>query len=203
MIGYLVGCPVTNYSIELGRERTEFVESRLQKRLIEQVRACVDAFTHPCKVPLMRATLQPLKHLLTSRAFAYLYSLRTQQPTSLAAVLKSLAAHLTYLNDLVACKPSAVCLFVLNCCCPLELLRCSSAKMIQCTELLPPLWSPPIAEQFLDQDDVDSLALVAVAGISAEGQAYEEVMGQTADLLDLQVSAAASAQPCSCHFWLL
>jgi hypothetical protein len=27
----------------------------------------------------------------------------------------------------------------------------------------------------------------AVAGISAEGQMYEEVMGQTADLLDLQV----------------
>jgi len=37
LIGYLVGCPVTNYSIELGRERTEFVESRLQKRLIEEV----------------------------------------------------------------------------------------------------------------------------------------------------------------------
>lgn len=75
LVGYLVGCPVTNYSIELGRERTEFVESRLQKRLIEE---------------------------------------------------------------------------------------------------------------FLDADDIDSLALVAVAGISAEGQAYEEVMGQTADLLDLQ-----------------
>jgi hypothetical protein len=37
LLGYLVGCPVTNYSIELGRERTEFVESRLQKRLIEEV----------------------------------------------------------------------------------------------------------------------------------------------------------------------
>lgn len=36
-----MGCPVTNYSIELGRERTEFIEARQQKRLIEQVRVCV------------------------------------------------------------------------------------------------------------------------------------------------------------------
>ncbi|KAJ9520929.1 hypothetical protein QJQ45_014083, partial [Haematococcus lacustris] len=40
--------------------------------------------------------------------------------------------------------------------------------------------------QTLEDEEVDTLAIVAVAGIAAEGQQYEEVMGQTADLLDLQ-----------------
>lgn len=38
----------------------------------------------------------------------------------------------------------------------------------------------------LTEDEVSALAAVAVAGIAAEGMAYEEVMGQTADLMDLQ-----------------
>lgn len=41
-------------------------------------------------------------------------------------------------------------------------------------------------EKTLEDEEVDTLAIVAVAGIAAEGQQYEEVMGQTADLLDLQ-----------------
>lgn len=43
-----------------------------------------------------------------------------------------------------------------------------------------------IIERQLEDEEIDQLALVAVAGIAAEGQNYEEVMGQTADLLDLQ-----------------
>ncbi|KAI8468253.1 MAG: hypothetical protein J3K34DRAFT_427638 [Monoraphidium minutum] len=38
----------------------------------------------------------------------------------------------------------------------------------------------------LSEAEVDQLAAVSVAGIAAEGMAYEEVMGQTADLTDLQ-----------------
>eukprot|EP00199_Chlamydomonas_sp_CCMP681_P002494 CAMPEP_0119108616 /NCGR_PEP_ID=MMETSP1180-20130426/15466_1 /TAXON_ID=3052 ORGANISM="Chlamydomonas cf sp, Strain CCMP681" /NCGR_SAMPLE_ID=MMETSP1180 /ASSEMBLY_ACC=CAM_ASM_000741 /LENGTH=335 /DNA_ID=CAMNT_0007094249 /DNA_START=45 /DNA_END=1052 /DNA_ORIENTATION=+ len=43
-----------------------------------------------------------------------------------------------------------------------------------------------LIEKTLEDEEIDSLAAVAVAGIAAEGQQYEEVMGQTADLLDLQ-----------------
>eukprot|EP00197_Chlamydomonas_leiostraca_P008890 CAMPEP_0202868502 /NCGR_PEP_ID=MMETSP1391-20130828/10913_1 /ASSEMBLY_ACC=CAM_ASM_000867 /TAXON_ID=1034604 /ORGANISM="Chlamydomonas leiostraca, Strain SAG 11-49" /LENGTH=335 /DNA_ID=CAMNT_0049548681 /DNA_START=69 /DNA_END=1076 /DNA_ORIENTATION=- len=75
LAGYLVGCPITSYSVEVNRERVEFAEARLQKRLIE--RTLTDA-------------------------------------------------------------------------------------------------------------EIDSLAIMAVAGIAAEGQQYEEVLGQTADLMDLQ-----------------
>lgn len=38
----------------------------------------------------------------------------------------------------------------------------------------------------LEDAEIDTLAVMAVAGIAAEGRAYEEVMGQTADLSDLQ-----------------
>lgn len=38
----------------------------------------------------------------------------------------------------------------------------------------------------LSDAEIDALAVVAVAGIAAEGLKYEEVMGQTADLFDLQ-----------------
>jgi hypothetical protein len=43
-----------------------------------------------------------------------------------------------------------------------------------------------LIEGKLSAADIDALAPVAVAGAAAEGQRYEEVMGQTADLLDLQ-----------------
>ncbi|GBF99893.1 hypothetical protein Rsub_12689 [Raphidocelis subcapitata] len=43
-----------------------------------------------------------------------------------------------------------------------------------------------IFQRDLSEDDVNSLAAVSVAGIAAEGMAHEEVMGQTADLMDLQ-----------------
>jgi hypothetical protein len=33
----LLGVPVTNYSLTLGKEHTDFAEARLQKRLIEGV----------------------------------------------------------------------------------------------------------------------------------------------------------------------
>jgi hypothetical protein len=38
----------------------------------------------------------------------------------------------------------------------------------------------------LSEADVSALAAVSVAGIAAEGLEYPEVMGQTADLMDLQ-----------------
>lgn len=43
-----------------------------------------------------------------------------------------------------------------------------------------------LIEGKLSAADIDALAPVAVAGVAAEGQRYEEVMGQTADLFDLQ-----------------
>jgi hypothetical protein len=43
-----------------------------------------------------------------------------------------------------------------------------------------------LIERTLEDDEVDKLAIAAVAGIASEGQNYEEVMGQTADLMDLQ-----------------
>ncbi|GFR49334.1 hypothetical protein Agub_g11362 [Astrephomene gubernaculifera] len=43
-----------------------------------------------------------------------------------------------------------------------------------------------IIERTLADEEIDSLALVAVAGVAAEAREYEEVMGQTADLTDLQ-----------------
>ncbi|GIL79550.1 hypothetical protein Vretimale_12232 [Volvox reticuliferus] len=43
-----------------------------------------------------------------------------------------------------------------------------------------------IIERTLTDEEIDVLALVAVAGIAAEGRDYDEVMGQTADLTDLQ-----------------
>ncbi|KAG2452402.1 hypothetical protein HYH02_002645 [Chlamydomonas schloesseri] len=75
LLGYLVGVPITGYSVELGREHTEFAEAKIQQRIIERQ---------------------------------------------------------------------------------------------------------------LTDEEIDSLALVAVAGMAAEGREYEEVMGQTADLYDLQ-----------------
>jgi hypothetical protein len=43
-----------------------------------------------------------------------------------------------------------------------------------------------LIEGKLSNSDIDALAPVAVAGVAAEGQRYDEVMGQTADLFDLQ-----------------
>ena len=43
-----------------------------------------------------------------------------------------------------------------------------------------------LIERTLEDQDVDRLSIAAVAGIASEGQNYEEVMGQTADLMDLQ-----------------
>jgi hypothetical protein len=43
-----------------------------------------------------------------------------------------------------------------------------------------------LIERMLEDSEIDQLAVVAVAGIAAEGQKYEEVMGQNADLIDLQ-----------------
>eukprot|EP00879_Flechtneria_rotunda_P004011 GHRR01004252.1.p1 GENE.GHRR01004252.1~~GHRR01004252.1.p1 ORF type:complete len:243 (+),score=108.64 GHRR01004252.1:772-1500(+) len=43
-----------------------------------------------------------------------------------------------------------------------------------------------IFQKDLSDAEIDALAVVCVAGIAAEGLAYDEVMGQTADLGDLQ-----------------
>eukprot|EP00884_Botryococcus_braunii_P012174 jgi/Botrbrau1/20958/Bobra.0135s0076.1 len=43
-----------------------------------------------------------------------------------------------------------------------------------------------LIEGFLSDSDVDQLAPIALAGATAEGRKYEEVIGQTADLVDLQ-----------------
>ncbi len=43
-----------------------------------------------------------------------------------------------------------------------------------------------IIEKLLTDEEIDQLAVVAVAGMAAEGQKFEEVLGQTADLQDLQ-----------------
>lgn len=38
----------------------------------------------------------------------------------------------------------------------------------------------------LDAQDIDQLAVVAMAGVASEAMEFEEIMGQTADLMDLQ-----------------
>lgn len=43
-----------------------------------------------------------------------------------------------------------------------------------------------LIERKMEDAEIDQLSCVAVAGIAAEGQVYEEIMGQTADLFDLQ-----------------
>jgi len=43
-----------------------------------------------------------------------------------------------------------------------------------------------LIERNLEDVEIDQLSVVAVAGIAAEGQQYDEVMGQNADLMDLQ-----------------
>eukprot|EP00877_Chromochloris_zofingiensis_P013381 jgi/Chrzof1/8297/Cz03g05090.t1 len=43
-----------------------------------------------------------------------------------------------------------------------------------------------IITKTLDDSQIDALAAVSVAGIAGEGLKYDEIMGQTADLLDLQ-----------------
>jgi hypothetical protein len=40
--------------------------------------------------------------------------------------------------------------------------------------------------QVLSDEEIDCLSVVAVAGMAAEGQQFDEVLGQTADLQDLQ-----------------
>lgn len=49
-----------------------------------------------------------------------------------------------------------------------------------------------LMERSLEDEEVDKLAIAAVPGIASEGQAYDEVMGQTADLMDLQRILARS-----------
>lgn len=43
-----------------------------------------------------------------------------------------------------------------------------------------------IIERTLEDPELDLLAVMAVAGVAAEGRVHEEIMGQTADLTDLQ-----------------
>ena len=38
----------------------------------------------------------------------------------------------------------------------------------------------------LEAQDIDQLAVVAMAGVASEAMEFEEIMGQTADLMDLQ-----------------
>lgn len=38
----------------------------------------------------------------------------------------------------------------------------------------------------LETQDIDQMAVVAMAGVAAEAMEFEEIMGQTADLMDLQ-----------------
>ncbi len=44
LLGYLMGVPVTGYGLDIGKEHTEFAEAKIQKRLIERVRADLDAW---------------------------------------------------------------------------------------------------------------------------------------------------------------
>ena len=43
-----------------------------------------------------------------------------------------------------------------------------------------------LIEKSLSDYEVDTLAVMAMAGVAAEGLKYEEVIGQTGDLFDLQ-----------------
>lgn len=43
-----------------------------------------------------------------------------------------------------------------------------------------------LIEKQLDAGEVDRLSIIALAGATAEAMAFEDVMGQTADLYDLQ-----------------
>ena len=43
-----------------------------------------------------------------------------------------------------------------------------------------------LIEQTLEESEVDRLSVIAMAGATAEAMFYEEVMGQTADMFDLQ-----------------
>lgn len=43
-----------------------------------------------------------------------------------------------------------------------------------------------LIERRLDDSEVDTLALVAMAGATAEAMKYDDVLGQTQDLVDLQ-----------------
>ena len=52
-------------------------------------------------------------------------------------------------------------------------------------------------ERKLEEAEVDTLAVVAMAGVAAEGLRFEEVQGQNADLFDLQRTLNRSAAPLS------
>lgn len=54
------------------------------------------------------------------------------------------------------------------------------------TDLAEAVLQRRLIEQTLDNDAVDRLSIIAVAGATAEAMNYEEVMGQNADLSDLQ-----------------
>ena len=43
-----------------------------------------------------------------------------------------------------------------------------------------------LIERTLDQQEVDRLSIIAMAGATAEAMNFDEVMGQNADMLDLQ-----------------
>lgn len=49
----------------------------------------------------------------------------------------------------------------------------------------------------LEQEDISNLALIAMAGLSAESWQYEDVQGQTADLQDLQTLFSRCSSPIS------
>jgi hypothetical protein len=52
-----------------------------------------------------------------------------------------------------------------------------------------------VSAQRLSDDEVDALAVIAMAGVAAEATTFPEVIGQTADLVDLQRMMNRSAAP--------
>jgi hypothetical protein len=52
-----------------------------------------------------------------------------------------------------------------------------------------------VGAQRLSDDEIDALAVVAMAGVAAEAMAFPEVVGQTADLMDLQRAMNRAAAP--------
>ncbi len=52
-----------------------------------------------------------------------------------------------------------------------------------------------IGAQRLTDDEIDALAVVAMAGVAAEAMAFPDVVGQTADLVDLQRAMNRAAVP--------
>lgn len=72
------------------------------------------------------------------------------------------------------------------------------------TEMLAARIGRPVFQGRLDiASELAPLSVVAMAGVAAEAQAYEDVMGQTADLTDLQLLLNRASEPVSQNEQLL